>query len=101
MSSPGLGRWVLPFAEGENDSSSHGRTCTSPVLDGVEFVVPEKPLDWDVKKVKEYVDTPQRESISTTLVLERDTYMEESTFIETDGSYMLQESELNTQKLHG
>lgn len=43
---------MLPFAEGENYSSSHGRTCTSPVLDGVEFVVPEKPLDWDVQTGK-------------------------------------------------
>lgn len=52
---------MLPFAEGENYSSSHGRTCTSPVLDGVEFVVPEKPLDWNVQKVKEYVDTQQNQ----------------------------------------
>lgn len=35
---------ALPFAEGENYSSGHGKTCMSPVLDG-EFVVPEKPLD--------------------------------------------------------
>lgn len=40
---------ALPFAEGENYSSSHGKTCMSPVLDG-EFVVPEKPLNGMSKK---------------------------------------------------
>lgn len=54
-------KMVQAFAEGENYRSSHGRNCTSPVLDADEFVVPKKPLDGDVKEVKEYVDIQQRE----------------------------------------
>lgn len=49
-------KMLLPFAEGENYRSRHGRNCRITVLDGVDLGVPEKLLNGDVKDVNECMD---------------------------------------------